>query len=708
MLRRSISWVAMIMLRYGGSARADGAVYVRAIVLDTSGSMAGERFATAMREIGEFARQLPPSPEHPIVLVPFQEQVHHVGVFTDPKKFAAMLAELQAGGGTSIAAGLERVITEIARYPNAGHVSVLLYTDGEDDDRAGISRQEEKLDRLFGSRSQRGLQQSVVFCKRWEKANGELLQQIRQRGRARIIDAGELRLVPVTLRPTVTAARAEWAGGKVGRMNVELQARIAVTGATESVSLPAIRFTCRSAGVSGTTAVDVRAGGDPQVMRVQFDVGRDGFASGGCVLDFEVARPAESTNDRQLVLPIMPVERLQVRIPLPSFATQCTVKAALHADGAGSWDDPLIRKATYPVKLTLDTAAVPELPWRGPVVFDMKPGPGCHVASGGPIRVTQSGRTEIPLRVAVDAPASGPCPLSLTLTPASLPAGLALLPNALPVALQAPAPDSPETRIELAAKNQSPARWVSLLTGTAAFTVPVEVRVDGPMEDNTKLVVTSPAGVRRLRFRPDHFTTGVQTIQFDIEAELPAGPQSREFTFIIDPPKLQGAVQIRRPGPLKIRAVGPAPLQLVLCRSGNTPPTLDIAGLEGKATADVTPTLVGASSGIRESVRARLGVGSPLVLEGPNERSLGVATTLVLAAPQLEPSFFRDQIAGADLRIEPTVVSPALVGSRQHVVMRIEAPFKRLAFWVTTAVAAVIAFALVVRLLLQFTTRATR
>src|SRR5207302_5560441 len=109
-------------------------------------------------------------------------------------------------------------------YAGAGHVCVLLYTDGDDPDAEGIRRQEDQLDRLFSARSRQGLRQTMVFCKRWEKANADLLARVSKRGHAQVVDAGELRLLPVTLAPAVKVAGARWSRVRPGVLDVDLTA----------------------------------------------------------------------------------------------------------------------------------------------------------------------------------------------------------------------------------------------------------------------------------------------------------------------------------------------------------------------------------------------------------------------------------------------------------------------------------------------------
>lgn len=207
--------VVLIALVVSASAPAQPAKnrlgLVRIVVLDTSGSMAGERIETSRKELLDLGRQLPPSTDNPFIVVPFHHDAHDVKTFTDLKSFEKFIQGIQAGGGTSIAKGLERAIKELAPGRDARHICVLLYTDGEDGDLAGILKQEEILDRLFSDRGKRGLHQSVVFAKRWEQANADLLKKITERGNAQVIDAGELKIQPVVFTPTLSVADVRWA-----------------------------------------------------------------------------------------------------------------------------------------------------------------------------------------------------------------------------------------------------------------------------------------------------------------------------------------------------------------------------------------------------------------------------------------------------------------------------------------------------------------
>src|SRR5439155_24766277 len=127
------------------------------VVLDTSGSMEGERLNTAVTEIKQHAQALPPSADAPWLCLPFRDTVYSPRRFTNGlEELQTYLDGLKAGGGTSIASGLEAALQAI-RDANPKRVNILLYTDGEDDDESGIGKQQERLEQLFDERAERGL-----------------------------------------------------------------------------------------------------------------------------------------------------------------------------------------------------------------------------------------------------------------------------------------------------------------------------------------------------------------------------------------------------------------------------------------------------------------------------------------------------------------------------------------------------------------------
>lgn len=185
---------------------------VTIIVLDTSGSMKGPRIDSAKQEILAVGKQSPPTKERPFILVPFAGAPHHVATVTDFASLEANLKKIEAVGSTNIASALNAGLEQLKPYARAGHLCFLFYSDGEDTDSGpeAIAEAEKKLDTMFADRSQQGLS-NLLFCKRWDNAQARLLANLAKQGHTKVIDAQDLKVVPVTLTPIVKVLRATWA-----------------------------------------------------------------------------------------------------------------------------------------------------------------------------------------------------------------------------------------------------------------------------------------------------------------------------------------------------------------------------------------------------------------------------------------------------------------------------------------------------------------
>jgi hypothetical protein len=106
-----------------------------------------------------------------------------------------------------------------------------------------------------------------------------------------------------------------------------------------------------------------------------------------------------------------------------------------------------------------------------------------------------------------------------------LPPGVSFAPPEVRAVADVPAPPPVPVAITARATGVTPARWVDLTRGMAAFAADVEVRVDGPLPPEAKVLVRSPPGVRALAFRPATIRPGTQTVRFEVEANVPTSPK---------------------------------------------------------------------------------------------------------------------------------------------------------------------------------------
>lgn len=681
---------------------------VRVVVLDTSSSMAGERIDTAKNELLDLARKLPPTPDCPFVIIPFSGEVGEVKTCTDLKTFEDFVVRLQANGGTAIAQGLDRALTELQRYAGCRHACVFLYTDGEDGDAAGITRQEERLDQLFAARQQQGLNQSVVFCKRWEQANAALLKQIAQRGHAKVLDGKEMALRPVTLTPGLQLVRAGWAADQPLLLDIELVASLAATGLPKGMSIPGLKFTCQTAGASGNIQADVAVDGK-QTIRVRVPAPK----SAGKMIDvvFAVGGAQEIATKTELLLPLVPSDQVRVAVPLPSRDGPFTLTAQAVGDGKPTWIDPLNGIARVPLRLDVSVLPPSGQIWLGPIELAVELPSGVKMASGTD-RIVINERKPVSAALTLEGPLTAISAdrgaLNLSLSTTLAPPGVVVLPAALAVRAEVPWPAPSPVTIETRVTAVGAARWANLAQAVGTFIVDLQVRVDGPLPDASEVLVRSPPGVRLLRFDPAQIHTGTQTVRVTVEANLPAG-QPKTFILDVLPPAAPNTLSISAPRPIQFEVVGPAAVQLALSHNGMTPRVFVLNGRRREIPQSLfaMPLITSqVDPGSSRDLAVKLNPGDGLDWSGaarPFKVNEGLELRVLLPENR-EVSFFQDTVVEAELCVEPATPTPAVLGSKQMVRVHIEAPFKRFLFYGVSGLSALLVLYCLARMIRRFTT----
>lgn len=313
-------------------------------IVDDSGSMKGERNATVRKEWLNLARQLPPSPANPIVLVAFGSTASPPAVFTDLPSFEAAIGQLQGNsGGTSIAAGLRVGIDYLKSLNSSKDVMVMLYTDGEDSGPADdLLRAEADLDAIFAGRQQQGLSQTV-FLKRWRNAIAELLTRIQARGHARVLDAEELTVNPITFDPQIDLVSATWNVANPLWLDVEYVPRLEVRGDVQGIKLPKLALAIDKAGATGDVTLEVEAGAQPLTRTVTIPIQPEERKVGRTSVPFVLTPPANIPSDKALVLPILASTKIDLPVDLPKRHVDYHI-AVTRSSQPGSWIDPVAKR----------------------------------------------------------------------------------------------------------------------------------------------------------------------------------------------------------------------------------------------------------------------------------------------------------------------------------------------------------------------------
>jgi hypothetical protein len=550
------------------------------VVLDTSGSMEGERLNTAVAEIKQHARALPPSADAPWLCLPFRDTVYNPRRFTNGmEELQTYLDGLKAGGGTSIASGLEAALKAI-RDANPKRVNILLYTDGEDDDESGIGKQQERLEQLFDERAERGLGQAVI-CRRWGGANKQFVEHLEKKKSVRVIDAGEARLLSLILTPEVRCLGTRWLPDRQA-LGIRLQATVQAPAEPIQQFKPApLHFVCTTPQVQGDVAFDVAIG---DAGARQFTIVLPCTPDGGRLsvrLDFEVSAPPAKQLAQTLVFPSLAKDRLSVVVDVPIVCVTPTTLAT-----------------TRP-------------------------------------------------------------------------------------------------------------QWVNLAQGTAAFEASVRIRVDGPLRDHMTLGLVAPPGVRSVQCRPALLHNGEQTVTVVLVAVLrPSVPNT--LTFNLQPHPIPDAWHLHVPRPLEVQVTGPAPVRIALAQGGQAPATIeaDLPSDGSPALANLRPVVIGAvapgaARGLTPTVRA---AGDVEFADDPRWTfARDVTVRLRPRGSTAGRSFFRDHVLEGSVVVDSLPLSPSVTATTQKVVLRSEAPFRKVLFIASIAFFGLVVLFVLARFLWKMT-----
>lgn len=670
---------------------------VRIVILDVSGSMQGPRLNTAMEELRTIARQIPPSPEHPIVLIPFDQAVveRQVATYRDVQSFAVALSRIQIGGGTSIASGLERAYKELTPYQKLPQVMVMLYTDGEDNDQQGILAAEEKLNRLFAQRSKQGLGQMMVFCKRWENANKALIQKLTEHGNVTIADAGELKLLPVSLTPQVKLLSSTWQRQPLAlvidvELNVDSPARLPVT-------LLALRTRCLTPGVQGDLVNNVV----PQLpKRVQLKLPVQLPVPKEVTLRFAWAQPTPGPSGTYFLLTQLTRSVVDVIVPVPTLVTNVTYSAELASSQPAYWKNPMLRQLAIPLLLTLHHSA--DQPLQGAIVRIVPQG-SYQLESIPLVTLNGNGVQRIPLTVLSQGNSSASLPISLKLLPEATPQ-VAFRPSEVIAVCQVPIPSPVTTTITMQPLQARSVVWTDLAHAMAEAQIDVEFRVEGPLKPGTVLTLKT-TGVKRFEFQPNTVQTGIQVVKLTLEAPLLGNKSLHSFTFDCEPPAEQGAVRIAKPLPLTVQFAAPPPVPLLLLHQGAFARQweLSLGDQDQEGSLVVQPLPHGqlrahAADGLSAQVTFPPAYDSSATQQFP----VGSTVGLIITRPSgVLPSFFIDSVTEGELLVEPYPPTPAVCGTRYLLKLRVEAPFRRILFWLGLSIGALLMVFGLIRLVLR-------
>ncbi len=683
--------------------------FARVVVIDTSASMDGERLNVAREELREMARQLPPSNTMPIVMIPFNSQALPTKTFSDPGPFQDYLNALRASGGTRIASGLAQGIAELKRYAAAPHVCVLLYTDGEDSERAPILEQEHELDKLFANRRTHGLRQTVVFCKRWGGVNADLVAQLSKSGNADVIDAAELKIVPFTVSPKLTVRASRWSGSASSRLEVLVDVVLHVGKTPPQTVVHPYLLRCLDASAQGDTKKTITPDAtSPVRLQLSVDVPATQIAQGKTELEFELVAPKSTPTGDLVLLPSLPVGRLRVPVDLPPRTLNIRFSADLRAAGPPRWHNPLATSVELDVILAVELEGPLQALQAGDCTLQIAPDSDTRLLDGNDaVRITKPGRHAIRLTLSStarslhDKQPLQECAFGLSAAVVTSNKSLAVRPSSLRLTLASQLPTTVVTKVTARPRAVTKTKWQDLVDRTVRMSVDLDLIVDGPLEPDTVLTIQCPPPVRSLRLTPSTYRTGKQRIRCDLVVQSPSHAPST-LVFQIVPPSPQGAVQVMSTAPLAVSYRPPPVPQIALAQGRDVPAELVVSVMDGtdRPVLEVTPVLVGCDAGVSaKSLGASVEPAEEAQFVRPASGLAREKLLVPLDSTQIGARhFFTDTRFESQLVTMPHPANAAVRRSTQRLVVWVEAPIKRVAFLLASAVAGVITVLVLCRL----------
>jgi hypothetical protein len=702
-----------VLITASPPANAKGpAKRARLVIVDNSGSMAGKPITAVKDELTEHLKQLPPSADHPFVLISFASAAKPGIVCTDLNQAIIAIGSLKGdGGGTSIAAGLRQGYADLQRWTDAEDVMVMLYTDFEDGDRNGIQAAEKQLDRWFGARSQTGKTQSV-YVKRWGNSSTKaLLEVLGQSQHVKVVEVIMKKTQPVTIDPSIAVKSVKRKGMQ---LTVELTfggrtAGRPVTGLTGQLT-----FSCPRSDVMPQSKIVANIGAAvAETITVPVPAGKH---DGKLVLPFVVGLNKSTTTSGSVVfLPVLATSRIEVPIAIPRNDVHYVVTATPEMKVPPRWADPIDLVADYPMTLVFEVPPAKQSGDSGDSSFRIDPQGNCRIAQGSTtFTMTGPGTYRVPLVVQAK-PVNPGVPLeklrfrvALNVTPVQVPPNVKWQPASLLIdKSDLPAPDPQTVLVESKLSSVDRVRWRDLQKSVAVVDATVAIEVLGKIPEGAAIALAKPAGVESVSMTASDLRAGRQQLRVRITGVLPPAPQRTTWNFRIVP-TASGTVGVElmaKTPLLPVTVIGPRKTQLFFsdgksvtrhmkltvsdnCRSLNLPVVPIIRGLDDRRTVSL--------------IKLRLSC--------PDRRFQMPTSTLrayrkhqlKLQLPSTaDRSFFSDQCVRFELGLAPERPLATLEPARASVVVVQQAPFKRLLVYLSISLCALGAITLLIRLVLK-------
>jgi hypothetical protein len=221
------------------------------------------------------------TPQAPVFIVFFREGAEG----REYTSFAAIeeeLSALQAGGGTSIRAGLQEAASTLERFKLSEKVEICLLTDGEDKDLEGIQAAQGAINKLLKTRHESNLS-STVLVRSWSNDPAKLSEPLVAGGVAEVLDLAKP--VRVRCQPRLAMVGAPRWIGREDRVHCKVSFALSASGAPIAPRSVAV---LQSDALKGPLEVPID--GAPVEATLDFRPGRDRSPAS---LQFKVRMPGD-------------------------------------------------------------------------------------------------------------------------------------------------------------------------------------------------------------------------------------------------------------------------------------------------------------------------------------------------------------------------------------------------------------------------------
>lgn len=701
--------LALVMISHAPAIAANNRIkLLRIAVVDDSSSMMGASIEAVKNELGAVLKQLPASPEFPLLLVTFGDTAQKGRLFTDQAAALSSINSLHGNsGGTDIAAGLAQGVMEIQDYRSVPDMIVLLYTDEGDSNKQGILVQEAKLDAIFSQRRKTNLDQTVVFCQGWQ--NSALRTAIIKRGNANVVDTAQRLLQPLVITPKIVVKDVTWATNDPTVLNMTIECTAAPDDSKRLRQLSPVRFCCKTMGLVGTREFDVTPNSQAMSKTLSATVPVD-YSDSHLDLDFDIALVDARRPGTELEPPSISQPHLTVKAPLPKREVEIVTTTSFDFPSPASWIDPLKLRASYPIILNFDVKKLKNSTVDPAGNVRVIPDADTRIVNGDEVfRLPGTGEYQVPMTLEL-YPVDAALELhkmrfgfGLKLRPESNNPNIVVTPDELHVEyrkLQPPAPVS--TNLELALREIHAVEWMDLRRQIVFIDATLVLSAKGPVPEGVVLSLNSDQ-CPRLDYRPRTFHTGIQHVRIRLLTKAEPSPTKNHLEIKFQPPKQVGAIIFPATQPLKLQFHCPEPVKLVANVDGQ-PFEATVADNARQVDFGVVPRLIGlrhqaAGIGMKIDISGKgQGLRIPPISQLPLKRRSTVTTKI---DGTVHGSFFRDSRRTGIVEIAASSDTNAVIGVPQKLDIVVLAPFKRLLVLLGVSLSSLAAIILIIRMFVK-------